>query len=79
MDADGGNEQQLTRKGSAENPSWSPDGAWIAYQSSEDGDFEIYIINVDEALQGNGDFTPLQLTDNYVGDLWPSWGGGATH
>jgi Tol biopolymer transport system component len=65
----------VTFQGNAENPSWSPDGAWIAYQSSNDGDFEIYIINVEGALEGNGGFNPIQLTANQAGDLWPSWGG----
>jgi Tol biopolymer transport system component len=73
MDADGSNEQRLTHQGNAENPAWSPDGTWLAYQSSNDGDFEIYVINVDEALQGKLGFNPIQLTDNSVGDLWPSW------
>lgn len=73
MDADGSDERRLTHQGNAENPTWSPDGIWIAYQSSSDGDFEIYAINVEEALQGNAGFNPLQLTDNQVGDLWPSW------
>ena len=75
MAVDGSNEQRLTRQSNAENPTWSPDGIWIAYQSSSDGDFEIYAINVDEALQGIDGFHPLQLTDNQVGDLWPSWMG----
>ena len=74
MDADGSDEQRLTHQGNAENPTWSPDGCWIAYQSSSDGDFEIYAINVEEALQGNDGIDPLQLTNNQVGDLWPSWG-----
>jgi Tol biopolymer transport system component len=75
MDADGSNERRLTYQGNAENPTWSPDGNWIVYQSSDDGDFEIYAINVEEALEGNDGFNPLQLTNNQVGDLWPSWGG----
>ena len=73
MNADGSDERRLTQQGNAENPTWSPDGIWIAYQSSSDGDFEIYAINVEEALQGDEGFNPLQLTDNQVGDLWPSW------
>ena len=75
MDADGSDERRLTHQGNAENPTWSPDGSRIAYQSSSDGDFEIYAINVEEALQGDDGFNPLQLTNNQVGDLWPSWGG----
>ena len=77
MDADGSNEQRLTHQGNGENPTWSPDGAWIAYQSSNDGDFEIYVVMVEQALQGNSGFNPLQLTDSQAGDLWPSWGGAA--
>lgn len=73
MDTDGGNEQRLTHQGNAENPTWSPDGTCIAFQSSNDGDFEIYVIEV-RALQSSDGFNPLQLTDNQVGDLWPSWG-----
>ena len=76
MDADGGNDQRLTRQGNAEDPTWSPDGTWISYQSSNDGDFEIYAINVAEALRGKSSLTPVQLTENQVGDLWPSWGVG---
>lgn len=75
MDADGSHEQRLTYQGNAENPTWSPDGTWIAYQSSKDGDFEIYTIDVEKALQGDDDINLLQLTDNQVGDLWPSWWG----
>lgn len=75
MDADGSNERRLTYQGNAENPTWSPDGSWITYQSSNDGDFEIYAINIEEALEGNAGVNPLQLTNNQVGDLWPSWEG----
>ena len=74
IDVDGGNEGRVTRQAFAENPSWSPDGNWIAYQSDDDGDFEIYAINVAEALAGEAGSTPIKLTDNHVGDLWPSWG-----
>ncbi|MBN2149695.1 MAG: VCBS repeat-containing protein [Anaerolineales bacterium] len=74
MDANGSNEQRLTPQGNAENPAWSPDGNWIAYQSSNDGDFEIYVINVSEFLYGNADIHAHPLTDNQIGDLWPSWG-----
>lgn len=74
MDTESGSEQRLTRRGNAEDATWSPDGNWIAYQSSSDGDFEIYAINVVDALEGKGGFNPQQLTNNHVGDFWPSWG-----
>ena len=49
-------------------PSWSPDGAFIVFESNEAGNFEIFVINAD----GTG--TPRNLT-NYSGasDECPSW------
>ena len=72
VNADGSDARQLTVQGSCEGPTWSPDGSQIAFQSSSDGDFEIYTVNVEEALQGEG--SVQQLTDNRAGDFWPSWG-----
>jgi formylglycine-generating enzyme required for sulfatase activity len=79
MDAHGaepgsGNVQQLTFQGDAEGPSWSPDGTQIVFQSSRDGDFEIYALDVDDALQSREGAVPRRLTENRAGDLWPSWG-----
>lgn len=50
----------------ATNPTWSPDGSRVAFQSNKDGDFEIYQISID----GTG---LKQLTDNTWPDLSPSW------
>lgn len=77
LDVEGGNEGRVTHESFAENPSWSPDSKWIAYQSDVDGDFDIYAVHVDEALAGSGGTAPIKLTDNKIGDLWPSWGMGA--
>jgi len=33
------------------SPSWSPDGAKIAFWSSRDGNFEIYVMNSDGTNQ----------------------------
>lgn len=74
MNADGSDEQQLTRQSNAENPSWSPDGAYIAFQSSSQGNFEIYTIDVENALQGSESSGLRRLTENHAADLWPSWG-----
>jgi Tol biopolymer transport system component len=74
MNADGSDQQQLTHQRNAENPSWSPDGTQIAFQSSSEGSFEIYSIDADPALQGNGGLGPRRLTKNTAADLWPSWG-----
>ena len=33
-------------------PDWSPDGSQIVFQSDRDGNLEIYVMNVKDALQG---------------------------
>jgi Tol biopolymer transport system component len=47
-------------------PTWSPDGSQIAFESDLDGDWEIYSINVN----GSGQ---IQHTYNNVVDGAPSW------
>ena len=48
------------------SPTWSPDGAHVAFASDRDGDEEIYVVNAD----GGG----LQrLTDNDARDTAPDW------
>jgi hypothetical protein len=69
MNPDGTNEAQLTDNpnniGDA-NPAWSPDGTKIAFQSSRDGNWEIYTMNAD----GSG---VSRLTNNSAGDISPTW------
>jgi TolB protein len=74
MNADGSNEQQLTDRSRSEDPAWSPDGAYVAFQSSSQGNFEIYIIHVESALQGSAGASSQRLTDNSAGDFWPTCG-----
>jgi TolB protein len=45
---------------------WSPDGAYLAYASDRDGDFEIFVQNV-----ASGE--SVQLTHNEAFDFDPSW------
>lgn len=52
--------------GSGEYPAWSPDGTRIAFASARDGDYEIFVINVD----GTGE---QQLTNNSEYDMYPAW------
>ncbi len=75
-DADGGNEQRLTRDG-FNGPrdwflSWSADGESITYNSDRNGGVE-NIYRVDVADITPGDFTPVQLTDNPVDDFRATW------
>ena len=48
MNADGSNITQLTdSSGRPEYAAWSPDGSKIAFDSNRDGDWEIYVMDVD--------------------------------
>ncbi len=48
------------------SPSWSPDGKKIVFQSSRDGNNEIYIMGADGTGQSN-------LTRNAASDVSPAW------
>lgn len=52
--------------GRAVNPRWSPDGRFIAYSSDQDGDFEIFIVEVDT-------YAIYQVTVNNVYDMVNEW------
>ena len=50
MDADGGNQRNLTRDpGNDQSPAWSPDGKQIAFER----DSAIYVMNADEAVSAS--------------------------
>jgi len=48
------------------DPSWSPDGAHIAFASKQDGNYEIYIMNADGSNQ-------TRLTNKPEDDHYPTW------
>jgi len=68
--AENGSPRNLTRtSGIAErDPSWSPDGRWLAYFSDETGEYQLYVRGAD----GKG--TARKLTDENRGFLYnPTW------
>ena len=67
MNADGTNPVRLTTSaGFDENPSWSPGGKRIAFDSMRDGNLEIYVMNAD----GSG---VVRVTDHPAIDAIPDW------
>jgi Tol biopolymer transport system component len=70
--------------GNDENPSWSPDGTQIVFQSDRYAEartagtdaynFELLVLDVNGALQGADGDHLRRLTDDPTGDYWPTWG-----
>jgi len=74
QDTAGGNLQKLSNTRAGENcPTWSPDGTQIAFASWRDGDGEIYVMDVADALQGTGGSNLQKLTDNRFEEEFPAW------
>ena len=67
MNADGSGLTRLTDNSSlASSPSWSPDGSRILFQSSHDGNLDIYVIDPDGS-------NLRRLTDGPGVDRDPVW------
>ncbi len=75
MNADGSNVQRLTtyqgQGNGAISPTWSPDGAKIAFMSDRDGNPQLYVMNGDGTAQN-------RLTNNTADDRDPSWSADGT-
>jgi Tol biopolymer transport system component len=52
---------------------WSPDGKQIAYSAKRDGNIEIYLLDVENAIQGNAASQTLTDTPAPVQNLVTSW------
>ena len=68
MDADGEDEylRRLNNDAYDGNPTWSPDGQKIAFQSNRAGDSDIYVMDAD-----GSNLRSLAYTYNYEG--YPAW------
>lgn len=68
MDASSGTSAPVSSQAGVTNdyPALSPDGTKIAFSSTRDGNYEIYLINID----GTG---VVRLTNDPGGDIMPAW------
>ena len=67
MRSDGSAQTRLTRTAAHDDhAAWSPDGTRIAFASTRDGDYEIYVMNADGT-------NVVRLTDHPQSDAAPSW------
>jgi TolB protein len=67
MNADGSGQTNLTNTAAEEGaPDWSHDGKFITFDSDRDGNYEVYVMNVDDG-------TVTRLTENDVVDAQPAF------
>ena len=48
-------------------------GNWLAFSATRNGNGDIYILNIDGALQGSGQVAATRLTTNPASDFDPTW------
>jgi TolB protein len=56
----------ISTDGSDTSPSWSPDGSRVAFISTRDGNWELYVVDVASGVE-------LRLTDDPATDVAPVW------
>ena len=67
MDSDGQNEVRLTDSSAQDRwPTYSPDGQSLVFHSDRDGNWEIYMMNLDGTAQQN-------LTQNSANEYVDDW------
>ena len=49
-----------------ENPYWSPNLEWVAFQSNRNGNWDIYLLNVPTGNE-------FQLTNSPADEIYPAW------
>ncbi|MEW6754905.1 MAG: PKD domain-containing protein [Candidatus Latescibacterota bacterium] len=66
---DGSGSYNLTQNEAADgNPDWSADGQWMAFSSNRGGQFDVYVLNLENGNLQN-------LTQGSGGNSWgPAWG-----
>ena len=70
MDRDGNKLQQLTREHFDDDPSWSPDGRWVAFARGSEGSRGIYVVS----STGGEPNEPNEVLKLQGLDYWdPSW------
>jgi Tol biopolymer transport system component len=67
MNADGSEETRLTEVAEDDlDPSWARDGKHIAFESYRDGNWELYLLNLDTMAQ-------TRMTNHPVRDASADW------
>lgn len=64
--ANGSNPRQITTHANDGGPRWSPNGGQVAFHSDRDGNWEIYVINIDGTWL-------RRITLNPTSDFYPVW------
>ncbi len=54
-------------------------GNWLAFSATHNGNGDIYLLNLDAALQGSSETTPIRLTTDPASDFDPTWSPDGTH